>query len=109
MASIKNLNNMTVDQLNYELSNGGKFVAFEYCISIIFMSFKRSGAIHFIRKGESTFKFHIGLTLVSLLFGWWGFPWGLIYTPMAIFTNLSGGKDVRGDVLAAMNGNGNNA
>ena len=33
-------------------------------------------------------------TLVSLVFGWWGFPFGLIYTPMALITNLSGGRDV---------------
>jgi hypothetical protein len=30
-------------------------------------------------------------TLTSLLFGWWGFPWGLIYTPQAIYRNLCGG------------------
>jgi hypothetical protein len=30
-------------------------------------------------------------TLISALFGWWGFPWGFIYTPQAIFRNLSGG------------------
>jgi len=30
-------------------------------------------------------------TLTSLLFGWWGFPWGFIYTPQAIYRNLCGG------------------
>lgn len=30
-------------------------------------------------------------TLTSLLFGWWGVPWGLIYTPQAIYRNLCGG------------------
>ena len=30
-------------------------------------------------------------TLTSLLFGWWGFPWGLLYTPQAIYRNLCGG------------------
>ncbi|HSB74630.1 MAG TPA: hypothetical protein VLC12_03220 [Terriglobales bacterium] len=30
-------------------------------------------------------------TLISLLFGWWGFPWGLVYTPQAIYRNLNGG------------------
>src|SRR6185437_5217708 len=30
-------------------------------------------------------------TLISALFGWWGFPWGFIYTPQAIYRNLRGG------------------
>lgn len=28
--------------------------------------------------------------LCSLFFGWWGFPWGLIMTPVQIFRNLKG-------------------
>jgi hypothetical protein len=30
-------------------------------------------------------------TLISALFGWWGFPWGFLYTPQAIYRNLCGG------------------
>jgi hypothetical protein len=26
--------------------------------------------------------------------GWWGVPWGLIYTPLTLWTNLSGGRAV---------------
>ena len=29
--------------------------------------------------------------LVSLVFGWWGLPWGPIYTVQAITTNIRGG------------------
>ena len=25
------------------------------------------------------------------MFGWWGFPWGLIFTPQALYRNLCGG------------------
>jgi hypothetical protein len=28
--------------------------------------------------------------VVSLLFGWWGFPWGLLMTPVQILRNLIG-------------------
>ena len=41
-------------------------------------------------------------TLISLLLGWWGIPWGPVYTIGSIFNNPTGGKDVTGDVLAAM-------
>ena len=31
---------------------------------------------------------------MSALLGWWGFPWGFIYTPAVLVTNLKGGRDV---------------
>lgn len=31
-------------------------------------------------------------TAVTWILGWWGFPWGLIYSLQAIFTNMFGGK-----------------
>ena len=40
--------------------------------------------------------------MISLVFGWWGFPWGFIYTPMALYTNLKGGKDITKDILIAL-------
>jgi hypothetical protein len=99
MAGIKNMEGMTDYDVNYELANGGKFVVFEYCISILVMTFKRSSDIHFIKSGESTTKHSIGYTLLSLVVGWWGFPWGPIYTIGSLITNLGGGKDVTAEVL----------
>jgi hypothetical protein len=108
MAQIKNIEGLTVDEINRELSNGAKFVVFEYCVSIVVMTFKRGSNIHFIKAGQSTVKYSIGLTLLTLVFGWWGIPWGPIYTFGAIFTNLGGGTDVTQDVLRAMNSNNYN-
>jgi hypothetical protein len=39
-----------------------------------------------------------------LILGWWGFPWGFIYTPMVILKNFSGGEDVTERVMASMTG-----
>ena len=33
-------------------------------------------------------------TLLSLVAGWWGIPWGPIFTIGALYNNLKGGKDV---------------
>lgn len=101
MAQIKNIEGLTEDQLNFELSNGAKFVVFEYCISIIVMTFKRGSDIYFIKAGESTVKYSIGFTLLTFILGWWGFPWGPIYTIGSLYTNMTGGKDVTGDILSA--------
>ena len=82
-----------------ELSQGAKFVVFEYTISVIVLTFKRSSDVHFLRAGESAFAKSLPYTLISLFLGWWGFPFGLIYTPMSLITNLSGGRDVTAQML----------
>ncbi|MCC6646763.1 MAG: hypothetical protein IT374_14465 [Polyangiaceae bacterium] len=87
-------------QLSAELARGAKIVVFEYCVSLVVVTFKRSSAPHLVRPGQSTLGLSLPYTLLSLAFGWWGIPWGFIYTPMALFTNLSGGRDVTAQVLA---------
>ena len=103
MAEIKNIEGLSVDDINRELSNGAKFVVFSYCFSIIVMTYKRGSNIYFIKAGESTLKHGIGFTLITLLFGWWGIPWGPIYSIGALFTNLTGGKNVTQEVLDSIN------
>jgi len=105
MAEIKNIEGLTVDDINRELSNGAKFVTFQYCFSIIIMTFKRGSDIYFIKAGESTVSHSIGFTLITLFFGWWGIPWGPIYSIGSLYTNLTGGKDITQEVLNSMNSN----
>lgn len=99
MAQIKNIEGLTNENLAQELGNGAKFVIFEYTISIIVMTFRRSSDIYFIKAGESTVKYSIGFTILTLILGWWGFPWGPIYTIGSLITNFSGGKDITQEVL----------
>jgi hypothetical protein len=40
--------------------------------------------------------------MLSLLFGWWGIPMGILYTALALVTNLSGGCDVTDEVSALL-------
>lgn len=103
MAEIKNIEGLTANDINKELSNGAKFVVFQYCVSILIMTFKRGTDIYFIKAGESTTSHSIGYTLLTLTLGWWGFPWGPIYSIGALHTNLTGGKDVTQEVLNSMN------
>ncbi len=100
MAQIKGIENYNDQTLTQEIQRGGRFVVYEYCFSIVIMTFKRGSDVYFVRADESRFMKGLGFTMISLLFGWWGFPWGFIYTPMALFTNLSGGRDVTNEVMA---------
>jgi hypothetical protein len=82
------------DQLTRELAAGGRLVRYELCVSLIFTTFRRESAIYFVPAGHSGFWSGLPYTLVSLLLGWWGLPWGVLYTPVCVFTNLTGGRDV---------------
>ena len=99
---IQGLGNMTFDELRFEIDRGGKFVVFEYCVSVLVLTLKRPTDIYFIRGGESAFGRSFGYSLVSLVLGWWGLPWGPIYTISSLATNLGGGKDITSDVIAAL-------
>ena len=69
----------------------GTWVTYSYCISILVMSFRLNSSPIFVADGESRVARGLPYTLISLCFGWWGFPWGLIYTPMSLIENFDGG------------------
>lgn len=99
MAEIKGIEGMSLADINDEIQKGGKFVSYTYCISIIVMTFKRGSDIYFIRSHESAVAKGLPYTLLSLVMGWWGIPWGPIYTIGALVTNLGGGKDLTKEIL----------
>lgn len=99
---IRGIDNLSVNDVSELVERGGRFVTFSYAISILVMTFKRSSSIHFIKPGEGTFVKSLPYTLLSLVLGWWGIPWGFIYTPWAVIENLSGGRNVTAEVMNAM-------
>jgi len=98
MAKIKNIEGMTANQIIAGLDRGGKFVLFTYAISIVVATFRRSSSIYYVEPGDSAVKYGLKHTLTTLVLGWWGIPWGPIYTIGALWTNLSGGKDVTQEI-----------
>ncbi len=105
MAAVRNIEGLSVDDINRELSNGAKFIVFQYCFSILIMTFKRGSDIYFIKAGESTVRHSIGFTFITLFFGWWGIPWGPVHSIGALYTNLTGGKNITQDIINSMNSN----
>jgi len=92
--TIRGAEGMSRQQLAAEIQGGARIVVFEYCISVVVLTFKRSSDPVLVRRGESAFVKSLPWTLLSLVFGWWGIPFGLIYTPWALIVNMGGGKDV---------------
>ena len=99
---INGIDGLSPDQIAEQVQNGAKFVMYQWCISVLVMTFKRGTDIYYIKPGENAVVKGLPWTILSLFVGWWGIPWGFIYTPMAIFNNLSGGKDVTYAVMAAI-------
>src|SRR3954471_19703711 len=87
-------------QIHQEVQQGAKFVIYQYCVSIAILTFKRPSDIHFIRPGQSAVTKGLGFTALSALLGWWGIPWGPIYTVQSIWVNSHGGRDVTGQIMA---------
>lgn len=92
----------TPDSLRDEVDRGAKFVIYSYSISLLVLSFKRPSSIHFIRPGQNRVVKGLPFTLISFVFGWWGIPWGIVYTIQSLHQNLTGGTDVTRELLAAV-------
>ena len=104
MAKITGIEGMSGSELNMYLQSGGKFVVYQYCISVLIITFRRVSDVFFIRPGESTVSKGLPYSLLSFLLGWWGIPWGPIHTVGALITNFGGGKDVTAAVVSSLNG-----
>lgn len=102
---IKGVEGKTNAQLKFEISQGARFVYFEYCISVLVFTVKRPSKTYFIAEGESVFSKALIFSIISFLFGWWGFPWGPVYTIQSLGTNISGGKDITGKIKELLDDN----
>lgn len=103
MASkVRGIEDLEQGELEFELGRGGKFVHFQYCISMVILTFRRPSDIYFIRHGENAVVKGLPFTLLSLVAGWWGIPWGPIYTIQSIYSNSCGGKDVTQAVVNSL-------
>ncbi len=67
-----------------------RIVAFPYVLSFILWSQKRYESGIFCDHCRSTKS--TKWAFVSLLFGWWGFPWGIIWTLESLLVNAGKGK-----------------
>lgn len=99
---IQGIEGMSSDQLRFELQRGAKIVCYHYCVSIVVMTFRRSSGAYFIPAGESAVSKGLPWTLLTLVLGWWGIPWGPIFSVQSLIVNFTGGKDLTKEISAAM-------
>ena len=99
---IRGIEGMKHGEMDFEIQRGAKFVLFQYCISVVVMTFRRPSDIYFLRAGENPLVKGLPFTLLSLVAGWWGIPWGPIYTIQSVYNNSRGGKDVTQAVVTSL-------
>ncbi len=92
---------LTVAEVIDEVERGGRFVIFEYVMSFVIFSTKRPSDVYFIKAGENPLAKGWGFVLITLILGWWGIA-GFFWTLGALYTNLSGGRDVTAEVMATV-------
>ena len=80
------------------VDNGARFVRFSVCYSYIFFTSRVETDIFLVRSYPSALWVGARYTLMTLLLGWWGIPFGPIHTIKALATNFRGGEDVTGFV-----------
>lgn len=95
---------LTAGEVVELIKAGGRFAVWQYNFSILVMSFRRSSGIRFISPGEGGFAACFGYSCISAFVGWWGFPWGIFWTPMTLGRNLLGGLDLTEPILAGIVG-----
>jgi|GEM_PF-2326075 len=81
-------------QLPDLIAKGGRLVMYQWCLSVLILTFKRPSELYFLRPGENAVARGLHCSFVTLFLGWWGFPWGPVYTLQSFWVNMTGGKDL---------------
>jgi hypothetical protein len=98
---------LTGQQILDELDRGARFVVFRYTISGIIATWRKNSTVFFIRPGESILRKSLPYTAVTLVCGWWGIPFGILYSIQTLYRNFRGGADVSHLVRSKLSASGN--
>jgi hypothetical protein len=97
---IREIDHLSLAEVEDQLRRGARFVHFEYCVSLLVFTWRMPTDIFLLAPGQRGVFRSWPYLLVTILFGWWGLPWGLFLTPQVLYINLCGGKDVTAEVWA---------
>jgi hypothetical protein len=90
---------LTFEQLIESRQSGNTFVVYEYLFPRpLFPPVKRISRLYYIHSGEKLSKYAFRYNLMTLIWGWWGLPFGPFYTFATLKHNKTG-TDFTEDVL----------
>jgi len=85
---IVGIERLTVEAIDAVLERGGRFVYYEYCISLPFITFRKPTSIRLLPPGNRGVVRGLPFAMLTLAFGWWGVLCGALYVLAVIFANL---------------------
>lgn len=69
-----------------------ELVRYRACVAIVIVTFSFTSAWQFPGQKRSIQTLY---SLITLLMGWWGIPWGPIYTVQFLYKNIRGGEVIK--------------
>jgi hypothetical protein len=88
------------EEIRTRVAAGARLVRFEFCVSALVFTVRRQSAVYLTDSWQSRYLRGLWYSVVAVLLGPWGVPWGLVYTPWAVWVNLTGGVDETDAILA---------
>lgn len=88
--TLENFKKLSPQMQQSLVDGGGRFLVFTYCYSYVVSTHRKPSKVFFVSANEPAIFSGFPYLLISLVCGWWGVPWGPIYTIQAIFNAFSG-------------------
>lgn len=101
---IRGADRVSAGDLRRLLIGSHRCVRFEFCVSVVVVTFQYRTAAHLTDSRRSRFLYGLAYSVMALAFGPWGVPWGPVLTARAVWANLRGGEDVTAQVLSRIEG-----
>jgi hypothetical protein len=76
------------------MERGAIVVRYPYVISAVLVSFALESRAVLIERPAQRYTGTIPYLLLTLVFGWWGVPWGPIFTAKAVWCLMRGGEEI---------------
>jgi hypothetical protein len=84
--------------LAQQRQSAARYVVYPYVMSFLLVTMKRGSDVVRIEPGQSRLVPGLPYLALTVILGWWGIPWGPIYSIQAILQILGGGIDVTDEV-----------
>lgn len=87
---LKNDKTKTLMWNNIPVKYDSLVTQYQFCTSFLIITFKQPTSF-ILDCSSNKFLVNFTATIFTALVGWWGIPWGPIYTIQTIFRNIRGG------------------
>ncbi|AMV22837.1 hypothetical protein VT84_00395 [Gemmata sp. SH-PL17] len=102
LLNLRGFRPLFADELRTQVANGARCVRFEYCFSFLFVTIRRQSEVFLTKSWQQRYLWGLWYSVLALLLGPWGVPWGLFWTLWAVWVNTTGGAECTASVLTAL-------